>query len=210
MRGRRTIWSRSGPGCRLPSFSSASGPVNQADRSEVAGGPDRGYVPDVMEKEDSLVVNELWAKVSPRERFVAYGVVAVVVGWLLGTILGSKSYGGTVAGYNFGVTYNYFSWGTAGLLSILALLCGVAGGVVLYLKIAPNMNITWPMPVAQIILGISVAALACGVLTVLFQFTDNLPDPPILIYLADVVLVAGGALMAWGAYQEWLTTKPAV
>ena len=156
------------------------------------------------------MVNELWAKVSPRERFVAYGVVAVVVGWILGTILGSKSYGGSVAGYSFGVTYNYFSWGTAGLLSILALLLGIVGGVVLYLKIAPNMNITWPMPVGQILLGISVAALVCAALTVLFQFTDNLPDPPVLMYLADVVLVAGGALMAWGAYQEWLTTKAAV
>ena len=155
------------------------------------------------------MLNELWAKVSPREKFVAYGVAAVVVGWILGTILGTKSYGGgTVAGYTIpGVSYNYFSYGTAGLLAILALLCGIAGGVVLYLKIAPNMNITWPMPVAQILLGISVAALVCGVLTLLFQFTSALTDPPILMYLADVVLIGGGALMAWGAYQEWLTTK---
>ena len=63
------------------------------------------------------------------------------------------------------------------------------------------------MPVAQILLGLSVAALVCGVLTLLFQFTSALTDPPILMYLADVVLIGGGALMAWGAYQEWLTTK---
>ena len=157
------------------------------------------------------MLNELWAKVSARERFVAYGVVGVVVGWLLGTLLGSTTIGGgSVAGYNIpGVTINYFSWGNAGIFSILALVLGIVGGVVLYLKVAPNMNITWPMPVAQILLGVSVAALVCGLLVLLFQITNNLSGAPALMYVADVVLIGGGALMAWGAYQEWLTTKAA-
>jgi hypothetical protein len=165
-----------------------------------------------LEKEDLLVLKELWAKVSPRERFVAYGVVGVVVGWILGTVLGSTTIGGgNVAGYNIpGVTVNYFSWGNAGLFSILALVLGIVGGVVLYLKIAPNMNITWPMPVAQILLGISVAALVCGALVLLFQVTNSLTGAPALMYVADVVLIGGGALMSWGAYQEWLLSKTAV
>ncbi|MGA2512360.1 MAG: hypothetical protein ABSG37_01905 [Candidatus Limnocylindrales bacterium] len=155
--------------------------------------------------------NQLWAKLSASERFVAYGVVAVVVGWLLGTILGSTTVGGgSYAGVNIpGVTVNYFSWGNAGLMSILALIFGIVGGVVLYLKIAPNMNITWPMPVGQILLGASALALICAVLTLLFQVTNNLSGAPALMYVADVVLIGGGALMAWGAYQGWLASKAA-
>jgi hypothetical protein len=182
----------------------------QADRSEEARRSRQGNLVQ-LDKEAQLVLNQLWAKLSPRERFVAYGVVGVVVGWLLGTILGSTTIGGgSYAGVTVpGVTVNYFSWGNAGLMSILAVLFGVVGGVVLYLKIAPNMNITWPMPVSQILLGVSVVALVCGVLTLLFQVTNNLSGAPALMYVADVVLIAGGALMAWGAYQEWLASKAA-
>jgi TRAP-type C4-dicarboxylate transport system permease small subunit len=69
------------------------------------------------------------------------------------------------------------------------------------------MNITWPMPVAQIMLGICGLTLILAVITALLNVTNGLPSPPIGMYIADVLLVAGGAVMAWFAYQEWLTTK---
>jgi hypothetical protein len=155
------------------------------------------------------VVNELWAKLSARDRFILYGSLAVVVGWLLGTILGSKSYGGgNVAGVAIpGVTYNYFSWGNAGLFDILALVAGIATLVVLYLKVAPNMNIAWPLPVVQILLGLTAIAAACGVLALLFQFTNNLTDPPVLMYLADLLIIGGGGFAAFTAYQEYMASK---
>jgi hypothetical protein len=161
-----------------------------------------------LEKEALLVLNELWAKVSARERFVVYGAVAVVVGWLVGLIMGSVNAcaGLNVPGYVC-PSVNYFSWSTSGTTAILSLVLAIVALVVLYLKIAPNMNITWPMPVAQIMLGICGLTLILAVITALLNVTNGLPSPPIGMYIADVLLVAGGAVMAWFAYQEWLTTK---
>jgi hypothetical protein len=164
-----------------------------------------------LEKEVRFVLNELWAKVSAKERFVAYGVAAVVVGWILGTIFGSTSVGGgSYAGITVpGVTVNYFSWANAGLFGILALLLGIVTGVILYLKIAPNMNITWPMPVSQILLGAAVATLVCAVLMTLMHFTGP-SGAPVLMYVADVLMIGGGAAMSWFEYQEWMASKTAV
>ena len=156
------------------------------------------------------MLKELWAKVSPSEKFVAYGAVAVVVGWILGQVLGSSTIGGgSVAGYNIpGVTINYFGWGNAGALELLGLVAAIVVGVILYLKVAPNMNITWPMPVTQILLGVAVVALACGVLATLIQVTNG-GNPPALMYVADIIIIGGGAAMAWFSYQEYVASKVA-
>lgn len=159
-----------------------------------------------MEKEAQLVVNELWAKLSARERFIAFGSVAVAVGWLLGLILGSSTYG--VTGY-FSYTVNYFTAGTAGLCVHLALVAAIATVVVLYLKIAPNMNISWPLPVVQILLILPAAAGILGVLALLLQFTDSYANPPIMMYVADALIIAGGGFAAFNAYQEFLASKTA-
>jgi hypothetical protein len=158
-----------------------------------------------LEKEARLVLQELWAKLSANEKLVAYGVPAVVVGWILGQVLGSSTIGGgTVGGYAIpGYTINYFGWGNAGLFAILALLAAIVVGVVLYLKIAPNMNITWPLPVGQILLGAAAVAFVCGVLMTLIQVTNG-GNPPALMYVADIIVIGGGAVSAWGAYQLYL------
>ena len=129
------------------------------------------------------MLNELWAKVSAREKFVAYGAVAVLVGWILGQILGSSTIGGyNSGGFNFpGVTINYFGLGNAGALEILALLAAIVVAVVLYLKAAPNMNITWPLPVGQILLGAAAVSLVAGALATLIQVT-NPGSPPVMMY----------------------------
>jgi hypothetical protein len=157
------------------------------------------------------VLNELWAKVSAREKFVAYGAVAVLVGWILGQVLGSSTIGGgNVGGYNIpGYTINYFGWGNAGALEIIALLAAIVVAVVLYLKVAPNMNITWPLPVGQILLGAAAVSLVCGALATLIQVTNG-GNPPILMYVCDVLVVGGGAAMTWFSYQEFLASKTPV
>jgi hypothetical protein len=164
-----------------------------------------------MEKEALLVVNELWAKLSAGEKFIVYGAAAVVVGWIVGLILGSVN---ECAGYNApGLvcpSVNYFSWSTAGLTAILALVLAIAAVVVLYLKLAPNLNITWPMPVAQVLLGVCALGGLLAVITALLNVTNGLPSPPIGMYIADILLVAGGAVMAWFAYQGYVASKPAV
>ena len=49
----------------------------------------------------------------------------------------------------------------------------------------------------------AVVSLACGVLMTLIQFTNG-GNPPALMYIADVIVIGGGALMSWGAYQGYL------
>ncbi len=146
------------------------------------------------------MLNELWAKVSAREKFIVYGCAVAIVGWLVGTILGVRSEG--LAGV-YTVSVNYYSWGNAGLFDILALLAAVATLVVVYLKVAPNMNITWPMPVVQILLGLAGLAAICGILALLMQFSNGLDGAPIFMYVADLLVIAGGGFAAYNAYLEY-------
>ncbi|MGA3030885.1 MAG: hypothetical protein ABSE58_09145 [Candidatus Limnocylindrales bacterium] len=164
-----------------------------------------------MEKEAVLVLQEIWAKISARERFVVYGAVAMLVGWLVGQFIATFN---PCAGYNLGnlcplSSFSYFSAGNAGTFALIGLLAAIVAVVVVYLKVAPNMNVNWPMPVAQVLLGVSGLALICGVLVVLMQVSYGLNGAPVTMWLADVIFVGGGAAMAWFSYQEYLGTKAA-
>jgi hypothetical protein len=162
------------------------------------------------------VLNQLWAKVSAREKLVVYGAALAVVGVIVGLIFASVNacaglgdLGGLGA---LCPSINYFTWDTAGIFVWLTLIAAVASLVVVYLHAAPNMNITWPMPYPQILLGVAGATLVCAALIVLGQliraggFGSN---PPIFMYVADVMVVAGGALAAYAAYMEWTSSKAA-
>ncbi len=154
------------------------------------------------------MLQELWAKLSAREKLMAYGAAAVAVAVVVGMILGTQSYG--VAG--FSVSINYFTAENAGLFALLALIGAIATLVVLYLHVAPNANITWPAPYAQILLAVAAFTAACAVLIVLMQLIRAGgfgPEPPIFMYLADIVAVGGGALLGYAAYMEWTANKAA-
>jgi len=106
---------------------------------------------------------------------------------------------------------NYFSWSTAGTTAILALVLAIVVIGIIYVKVAPNMaSFAWPMPVAQILLGCAGAAGALAVITALLNISNGLGNPPIGMYIADLLFVAGGAVMAWFAYQEWVASKTVV
>lgn len=157
------------------------------------------------------MVQELWAKVSARERFVVYGAGVTVVAWLLGVILATKSYGGgSIGGYpipgysiNFFTTYHGMDLGLLGMLAAIVVL------VVIYLRYAPNMNITWPAPVTTILLGAAVVSVACSALMTLLQLTSGIgiSDWPIFAWVAAIGMLAGGAVMAWFLYQEFIAAK---
>ena len=158
------------------------------------------------------MLNQIWAKISAREKLVVYGAVGVAVGCLVGMILGTKSYGGySAAGINIpGVSVNYFTAENAGLFALLALVGAIATLVVIYLQAAPNSNINWPLPYTQVLVIVALATAACAILIVLMQLIRAGgfgPEPPIFMYVADILAVAGGALMAYAAYMEWQAFK---
>lgn len=155
------------------------------------------------------MLKELWAKISARERLMVYGAGAVGLGVLVGMILGTKSYG---AG-GFSISVNYFTADNAGLFALLALIGAIATIAVIYLHVAPNMNITWPAPYGQVLLIVAAITAACAILIVLMQLIRAGgfgPEPPIFMYVADIAVVAGGALLGFTAYQEWMASKTVV
>jgi len=179
-----------------------------AERSEVTGSP-AGTSWVKLEKEALNVLNELWAKISARERLMVYGAAVVGLGVLVGMILGTKSYGA----YGISISVNYFTAENAGLFALLALVGAIATLAVIYLHVAPNMNITWPAPYAKILMGVAFATAACAILIVLMQLIRAGgfgPEPPIFMYVADVAVIAGGALLAYAAYLDWTASKTVV
>jgi hypothetical protein len=164
-----------------------------------------------LEKEARLVVQEIWAKVSAREKLIVYGAIAVLVGWIVGEFIATVNLCGGASSI-LGIScpsFSYFAAGNAGSFAILGLVAAIATVVVLYLKVAPNMSITWPLPVVQIVLGLSAATLICGLLVVLMQLSYGLGDAPVTMWVADIIFIGGGALMAYAAYMEYTAGKVA-
>ena len=130
-------------------------------------------------------LQEAWNKFNPRERMTAAGAGIVILAWIVGLVA-----------RGFGV-------GSIALLGAIAVLA------VLYLKYAPNQNISWPIAPSLIVLGISAIVALFAVITLLewLGYTSILGIPGILSLL---LYAGGGAVMAWGAWQEYQIDKPAM
>ena len=152
------------------------------------------------------MLQEIMAKINPREKLIGIGAAVAVVGWVLGLVITNGWYG-------------YSGSQTTGLGAVIAAIVAV---VVLYLKYAPGTNITWPAPVPVILLAVAAVAAVLGLLG-LFQAFSYDPcgglcsafnayggGKPVTIYLAAGAVLVGGGIMAWGAYQEWTLSKTAV
>jgi hypothetical protein len=168
-----------------------------------------------MEKEDQGVLNEILAKINPREKLIGIGAIVFVVGWLVGLLLASVSYAGLVS-----VNVWNESGGTG--IGFVGLLAAIAAVVVIYLKYAPNMKITWPAPIPVILLGISAVAALVALYLLWNNFSNSqdwgkgslgitgFPSWPITDWIAVAGVVVGAGIMVWGAYQEWTLSKTAV
>lgn len=128
----------------------------------------------------------IWEKFNPRERLVAIGAALVILGFLV-----------SIAGYGIGA-------GTISLLGAIAVLA------IFYLKYAPNQNITWPVPVPLLVLGISAIVAILAALDVLTSLRYlGLVGVGVGV-LALILEAVGAGLMAWGAWQEYQIEKPAM
>ena len=130
-------------------------------------------------------IQEIWNKFNPRERLSGIGAGLIILGWIV-----------SLASYGVGA-------GTVALLGAIAVL------VILYLKYAPNQNITWPAPTSLLILGIS-AIVGLLVLLDLVRVLGVLSFFGATAILAIVLEVVGSAIMLWGAWQEYQIVKPAM
>lgn len=154
-----------------------------------------------MEKEALLVLNEILAKLNQNEKFIGGGACLAVIGWILGLVL-TGWYGSSGAQ-------------ATGLLVVAA---SIALIVVLYLKYAPNQNVTWPVTLPLLFLILAAVAGIFALLGLVQAFTydpfgglcnnqlvSNLcPSKPITLYVAVLVVLAGAAIAVYGAYLEWV------
>ena len=129
---------------------------------------------------------QIWDKFNPRERLTAIGAGLVILGFIV-----------SIAGYGIGA-------GTISLLGAIAVLA------IFYLKYAPNQNITWPVPVPLLVLGIAgiVAILAALDVLTSLRYLGLLGVG--IGVLALILEAVGAGLMAWGAWQEYQIEKPAM
>lgn len=127
-------------------------------------------------------VQEVWGKLNANERLAAYGGIVLIAAALIGFV---------------------FSWRDG---PTLGLLVGIAVLAILFVKYAPNMSVTWPVPVATIL-------LAVGGITAILLALNLLRNLEWLLGVDAIVLLglpAGAALVAWGAWQEYqAAAKPA-
>ncbi len=150
------------------------------------------------------MVNELWAKLNQNEKLIGIGAVVALVGWILGLFLARSS-----------VAITSINWyGTSGAqgTGLLALILAIVAVVVVYLKYAPNMNITWPAPVSMILLGVAGLGAIFALIGLLQAFMQSDASivgisKPITLYLVCLIVLAGCGLQAYAAYLEWNATR---
>lgn len=149
-------------------------------------------------------MNDILAKLSQNEKIYGVGAIVVAVGWLLGLVL----------------TDDWYDASGAQVTGLLALVAAIGGLVVLYLKVAPGTNITWPMPVSQILLGLAAIAGVLALIGLLQAVTfDPLkgwgdilpgyagPSKPIMLWIVVAGVVAGAGAMCYAAYMDWNASK---
>jgi hypothetical protein len=136
------------------------------------------------------VLQQVWQKLNANERLAAIGAIVILVSWLVG-----------LTGYGVGG-------------SSIALLGGIAVLVILYLKNAPNQNITWPAPVPLLlviisaVVGILEIPVLLSALTV-FGIVGGYGGFLIGYLIGALGTVVGAAIMLWGSYKEYTATKTA-
>jgi hypothetical protein len=132
------------------------------------------------------MVQEFWKKLNANEKMVMYGAIIVVIAFVL-SLVGSAGFGSASGD----------------------LIAAIVIAVIYWLKYSPN-KITWPAPVATIVLviaAISALFAVLGALTWLGLFSLG------LFGISIIVNAVGCGVMAYFAWKEYQampkTTPPA-
>ena len=129
------------------------------------------------------MVQEFWKKLNANEKMVMYGAIIVAIAFLLGTVGGG--------------------FGTAST----DLVGAIVVAVIYWLKYSPN-KITWPAPVATIVLviaGIAAIFAALGALSWIGFLGFGLYGIGIIVNAVGCIVMA---YFAWKEYQAMPKTTP--
>ena len=130
------------------------------------------------------MVQEFWKKLNANEKMVMYGAIIVVIAFVL-SLVGSAGFGSASGD----------------------LIAAIVIAVIYWLKYSPN-KITWPAPVATIVLviaGISALFALLGALTWLGLFSLGLFGISIIVNAVGCGVMA---YFAWKEYQAMPKTAP--
>jgi hypothetical protein len=127
----------------------------------------------------------IWEKFNARERLSVIGAAVIILGYIVAAVT------------SFGIGSN-----------AIALLMAIVVLIVLYLKVAPNMQIAWPVAPSLIVLGAS-GLSALFVLIGLLSWIGLLGAYGAAT-IALILTVVGAGVMLWGAWQEYQVDKPAL
>ncbi len=125
-------------------------------------------------------ITQFWNKLNANEKLVMYGVIGVVIAFLIGAVAGGY-FGGT---------------GSFGLVGAIAIT------VIYWLKYSPN-KINWPAPVQTIVLVIAAIDLVFALLSLLGWLGAIGLFGIGLFTIAVIVNAVGCGLMAYGAWKEY-------
>ena len=158
------------------------------------------------------MLTQMTSKLTAQDKLIAIGGLVAIAGFLVGMILTSVSY----SVYNVSVaSVSWYGASGAEGVGFIALIAAIAAGVIVYLKSAPNMNITWPAPVALILLIVSGVGAIAGLLGLFEAFTfgggySGVLDKPVMLYLAAGLVLVGCAIQAYASYVMYSSeNKPA-
>ena len=122
-------------------------------------------------------VTAFWNQLNANEKIVGYGFGLTIVSWIVG-LVGGLGFGGG------------------------AIIPAVVVAVIYWLKYNSKSPITWPLPVATLVLiitGIEALLSLISLLGVGFVFAVF----GTIAGLAVLLNIAGAAVMAWGAWKEY-------
>jgi hypothetical protein len=123
-------------------------------------------------------ITAFWNKLNANEKLVGYGIIVILVSWLIGLVLG----GGIGSSWSF--------------------VAAIVVAVIYWLKYAPNQSITWPAPIPLIVLVISGIAALLSILGLL-SLLGLLGFLGIGFLIAVLGNAIGAGMMAYGAWKEY-------
>jgi hypothetical protein len=119
-----------------------------------------------------------WNRLNTNERLVGYGIIVILVSWLIGVL------------------------GGVGFVTGGAVVPAIIVGVIYWLKYNSTTPVAWPLPVQTFVLIIAGIEALFALVGLLAIFGTS-PGPVIFFLIAILGNAVGAGLMVYGAWKEY-------